>query len=144
MDWLHLLTGFDGRISRQPFWIALLPLLAAELVASYLMGDRLSSTVSLLVAFPQFAIIAKRGHDRNVPTWVVGVFIVGGVILDLFTLAGLSGTPDQPTTAFLALGIPLGIAALVLLIDFGFRRGTVGPNRYGPDPLAGADRASLS
>ena len=26
--------------------------------------------------------------------------------------------------------------ALILLIDFGFRRGTVGDNRYGPDPLA--------
>jgi uncharacterized membrane protein YhaH (DUF805 family) len=79
-----------------------------------------------------------------VPTWVVGGFIVGGVILDLLTLAGLVGTPEQPTTAFLVLGIPLGVAALVLLIDFGFRRGTAGPNRYGPDPLGGASRASLS
>jgi uncharacterized membrane protein YhaH (DUF805 family) len=26
--------------------------------------------------------------------------------------------------------------ALVLLVDLGFRRGTVGPNQYGPDPLA--------
>ena len=145
MDWwLYLLTSFDGRISRQPFWIALLPLLAAELAADFLMGDRWSSIVSLLVAFPQFAIIAKRGHDRNVPTWVVGIFIFGGVILDLLTVAGLAGSPEHPDTIFLVLAIPLGILALVLLVDFGFRRGTAGPNRYGPDPLEGASGASLS
>ena len=144
MDWLYLLTGFEGRISRQPFWIALLPLLAAELASNYLMGDRWSSIVSLLVAYPQFAIIAKRGHDRNVPTWVVGLFIVGGAILDLLTLAGPAGRSEQPSTIFLVLAIPLGIMALVLLADFGFRCGTAGPNRYGPDPLGGPSRANLS
>jgi uncharacterized membrane protein YhaH (DUF805 family) len=33
---------------------------------------------------------------------------------------------------------PFGIMAIILLIDFGFRRGTVGENRFGPDPLEGA------
>jgi uncharacterized membrane protein YhaH (DUF805 family) len=31
--------------------------------------------------------------------------------------------------------VPLGILGLALIVDLGFRRGTVGPNRYGPDPL---------
>jgi uncharacterized membrane protein YhaH (DUF805 family) len=31
-----------------------------------------------------------------------------------------------------------GIVSLALLIELGFRRGTPGPNRYGPDPLAKA------
>jgi uncharacterized membrane protein YhaH (DUF805 family) len=144
MDWLYLLTSFEGRISRQPFWIALLPLLALELIASWLMDDRWSSAISLLLAYPEFAVIAKRGHDRNVPTWLVGVFIAGTVLLDLLTIADLAGTPERPSTIVLTLGIPVALTALVLLIDFGCRRGTAGLNRYGPDPLEASRRANLS
>jgi uncharacterized membrane protein YhaH (DUF805 family) len=35
----------------------------------------------------------------------------------------------------LAILIPYLVFGLALTIDLGFRRGTVGPNRYGPDPL---------
>jgi uncharacterized membrane protein YhaH (DUF805 family) len=35
------------------------------------------------------------------------------------------------TTGFMTTGI-----SLWLLIELGFLRGTVGPNQYGPDPLA--------
>ena len=45
-------------------------------------------------------------------------------------------TEERPSTLFYVVGIPVGLMALVLLIDFGFRRGTAGPNRFGPDPLA--------
>ena len=61
------------------------------------MGDRWSSVVSLMLAYPEFAVFAKRGHDRNVPTWVIGVFIAGGVVLDLLMLAGPGrDRRDQP------------------------------------------------
>ncbi len=41
---------------------------------------------------------------------------------------------------YLVLFIPFvgGLAALVMLIAF-MMRGNVGPNKYGPDPLAGGD-----
>ncbi|HWW34998.1 MAG TPA: DUF805 domain-containing protein [Xanthobacteraceae bacterium] len=29
----------------------------------------------------------------------------------------------------------VGVIGLAVLIELGFRRGTPGPNRYGPDPL---------
>jgi uncharacterized membrane protein YhaH (DUF805 family) len=32
--------------------------------------------------------------------------------------------------------IAVGLVTIVMLIELGFRRGTRGPNRYGPDPLA--------
>jgi uncharacterized membrane protein YhaH (DUF805 family) len=35
----------------------------------------------------------------------------------------------------LAIVVPYGVFALALLVELGFRRGTVGPNQYGPDPL---------
>lgn len=137
MNWIYLLTAIDGRINRQPFWIALVPLIAIEIAAHFAAGERWSSIVSLALIYPTFALFAKRGHDRNVPTWVAGLFAAGSVVADIVLLLGWAGPPDQPTTPFLVLAIVVGIFALILLVDFGFRRGSVGPNRYGPDPLAG-------
>ena len=135
MNWTYLLTSIEGRVNRQPFWIALICLSIPELAAHYAWGDRWSSIVSLILAYPNFAVFAKRGHDRNVPTWVPGVLIAGSIIFSLLTLFDLVGGPGRPNTLFYVLALPLGIMALILLVDFGFRRGTVGPNRYGPDPL---------
>jgi hypothetical protein len=36
----------------------------------------------------------------------------------------------------LAVEVPVAVLGLVLLVELGFRRGTVGPNPNGPDPLA--------
>jgi uncharacterized membrane protein YhaH (DUF805 family) len=36
----------------------------------------------------------------------------------------------------LAIAVPFTVVGLALLVELGFRRGTVGPNQYGPDPLA--------
>ena len=133
---MHLFTSIEGRISRQPFWIGLLPLIGLEIAAHFAMGERWSSIVSLILAYPEFAVFAKRGHDRNVPTWVPGPFIAAGAVLNVLVLLDLVGPMDAPNTLFYVIGVPLGIMALILLVDFGFRRGTVGENRYGPDPLA--------
>jgi uncharacterized membrane protein YhaH (DUF805 family) len=135
MNWADIFTSIDGRISRRPFWIALLVLSAIELSAHFTMGDRPSSVVSLLIAYPEFAVFAKRGHDRNVPTWVAGLFIAGAVVLNLLVLLDLAGPMEQPSTLFYVVGLPVGILGLILLADFGFRRGTAGANQYGPDPL---------
>jgi uncharacterized membrane protein YhaH (DUF805 family) len=136
MNWIHLLTSIDGRISRKPFWIALLLLTIPELAAHVAFGERWSSIVSLLIAYPEFAVFAKRGHDRNVPTWVAGVFMTGAVVLNVLVLLDLVGPMTNPNTLFYVVGVPVGVMGLILLVDFGFRRGTVGANRYGPDPLA--------
>jgi uncharacterized membrane protein YhaH (DUF805 family) len=135
MNWMHLFTSLEGRITRQAFWIGLLCLSVSELAAHFALGERWSSIVSLLIAYPEFVVFAKRGHDRNVPTWVAGVFIAGAVVLNLMTLLDLSGPTTNPTTLFYIVGIPVGVMGLILLVDFGFRRGTAGPNQYGPDPL---------
>jgi len=136
MNWNYLLTSTEGRISRQPFWIALIILIGIEIGAHFAIGERWSSIVSLLLAYPYFAVIAKRGHDRNAPTWIAGVFIAGAVLLDLLVLLDLAGPLDNPNMLLYVILAPFGIMALILLIDFGFRRGTVGENRFGPDPLA--------
>ena len=138
MSWLDLFTSLDGRISRAPFWIATDRAWCDRASGILHLGRAVRArSVGLLLAYPELAVLAKRGHDRNVPTWVPGLFIAGGVILDLLTLAGIAGTPSKPSTIFLIVGIPTGVFALVLLVELGFRRGTAGPNRFGPDPLEG-------
>jgi uncharacterized membrane protein YhaH (DUF805 family) len=138
MDWLYLFNSFEGRIGRQTFWIAFGAAAVANVLACYvagqLDGERLSAIVDLAFTYPQFAVAAKRAHDRNLPIWVLIIFFAINAVLDLFDVLGLSGTPEQPSTAVLVIGLPFTVFGLALLIELGFRKGAAGPNRYGPEP----------
>jgi uncharacterized membrane protein YhaH (DUF805 family) len=140
MDWAYLLNSFDGRISRKTFWIGITVLVAAEilghLVAQALQGDRLSAIVDLAFTYPEFAIATKRAHDRDLPIWILIVFFGGGAMLDLLTVLQLTGSDDQPSAFSLAIAVPFTVLLVALSIELGFRRGTIGPNQYGPDPVA--------
>jgi uncharacterized membrane protein YhaH (DUF805 family) len=72
---------------------------------------------------------------------VIGVFYAA-FAADYFLVefGWLTDFPDQNVTSsvnvvsFIVV-ILLGIFALAFLVELGFRKGTTGPNRYGPDPL---------
>jgi len=140
MDWAYLFNSFDGRISRRTFWTAMVALLIAEIIAHIIaeaiQGDRLSAIVDLAFTYPEFAIAAKRGHDRDMPLWLLITFFCAGAVLDLLTVLQLSGTDEEPSMLSIFIAVPFTVLGLALLIELGFRRGTVGPNQYGPDPLA--------
>jgi uncharacterized membrane protein YhaH (DUF805 family) len=140
MDWAYLLNSFEGRISRKTFWIGMAVLVSAEilghLVAQTLQGDRLSAIVDLAFTYPEFAIAAKRAHDRDLPIWILIVFFGGGAMLDLLTVLQLTGSDEQPNALSLVIAVPFTVLLVALLIELGFRRGTIGPNQYGPDPVA--------
>jgi uncharacterized membrane protein YhaH (DUF805 family) len=140
MDWAYLFNSFDGRISRQTFWTAMVVLLIAEIfahiIAEAIQGDRLSAIVDLAFTYPEFAIAAKRGHDREMPLWLLIIFFGAGAVLDLLTVLELGGTDEEPSMLSIFIAVPFTVLGLALLIELGFRRGTVGPNQYGPDPLA--------
>jgi uncharacterized membrane protein YhaH (DUF805 family) len=139
MDWNYLLNSFNGRISRTTFWIAFGAVIVVELLCDVIAyqaeGDRLTAIVDLAFTYPEFAIAVKRGQDRNMPLWLLGIFFGAGVLLDLLTVLGLAGTSESPNLIARVIGFPTVIFGLALLADLGFRRGTRGPNRYGPDPL---------
>lgn len=139
MDWVYLFTAVHGRISRQPFLIACGVLTLVEIAGQWLayriQGDRLAILVDLAFTYPEFALSVKRANDRNIPTIALGVFFAGSVLLDFLTLIGWDST-DQQNPVTLVILAAWGALALVLLIELAFRRGTVGPNRFGPDPLA--------
>jgi uncharacterized membrane protein YhaH (DUF805 family) len=140
MNWAYLLNSFDGRISRKTFWIAMGAVTVAEifghLIAELIEGDRLSAIVDLAFTYPEFAIAVKRGHDRNMPLWLLIAFFGAGAFLDLLTVLQWAGTEDEPSMLSLAIAIPFTVFGLALLVELGFRQGTPGPNQHGPDPLA--------
>ena len=142
MDWAYLLNSFDGRISRKTFWIAMVAVTIAEVlghfVAEQIQGDRLSAIVDLAFTYPEFAVAVKRAHDRNMPVWLLIAFFAAGAFLDLLTVLELAGTEEQPSMLSLAIALPFTVFGLALLVELGFRKGTPGPNQYGPDPLAKA------
>jgi uncharacterized membrane protein YhaH (DUF805 family) len=107
-----------------------------HLIAETVQGDRLSAIVDLAFTYPEFAIAVKRAHDRNLPLWILVVFFGGGAMLDLLTVLDLTGTREQPSLFSLLIAVPFTVLGLALVVELGFRRGTIGPNQYGPDPLA--------
>jgi uncharacterized membrane protein YhaH (DUF805 family) len=137
--WTYLFTSFHGRINREPFWIACGILAAIEIATQWLAyrieSDRLTAVFDLALTYPEFAVAMKRANDRNLPSWVVGLFFAVNVALDLFILLTGNFDTDNPLNELIIY--PLGLMALILLVELGFRRGTSGPNRFGPDPLSG-------
>ncbi len=140
MDWAYLLNGFHGRIGRQTFWIAFGAVYVINilvcLIADQIQGDRLSAILDLAFTYPEFAVALKRIHDRNLPVWLLIVFFGANGLLDLFSVMGWSVTVGEPNWLALVFLLPFSVLGLALLVELGFRRGTVGPNPNGPDPLA--------
>ena len=70
------------------------------------------------------------------PVWLPGAFFAASAMLDLFTVLGWAGSDEAPSTLSLVIAVPFTVLGLALLVELGFRKGTVGPSQYGPDPLA--------
>ena len=114
MDWKNLFLTYDGRLNRQPYWIGTLVLVVVNVVGSLIgavvggaVGNLIAIIVGLGVLYPSICIAIKRCHDRDKSGWWICI-----------------------------LFIPL-IGFIWWLVEFGFLRGTVGPNRFGADPLEG-------
>ena len=115
MDWNYVFLNFQGRLNRQPFWIATLVLwlvsMGVAFVTSILFGSQSAATtfvqavVALILLIPSLAVAVKRYHDRNKSGWWI-----------------------------LIVFIPI-IGLIWYIVELGFLPGTPGPNRYGPDPL---------
>jgi uncharacterized membrane protein YhaH (DUF805 family) len=116
MDWKYLFTSLEGRIGRQSYWIGILAMAvinAISWLADGLLGTfseqgygAVSGIVSLIMIYPAIMLYAKRWHDRGKSGWWTLILI-----------------------------LPV-IGWLWMLIECGFLRGTEGPYRFGPDPLA--------
>ena len=117
-DWRNFLLSWEGRITRFDYWVRFtVPYVVISTILSFVDGftgnlnldtgmGLLSGVFTIVAIWPSFMVGIKRCHDRDRSGW------------------------------FLLLILLPVIGWIWLLIDLGFLRGTVGPNRFGPDPLA--------
>ena len=113
MSLSQLMFSFEGRIGRKAFWFAIAIFFVAQVVAGLLdwmvagsRGGVISAIVSLVLLIASIAVSVKRWHDRDKSGWW-----------------------------YLIAFIPV-VGGIWMLVENGFLRGTPGPNRFGPDPLA--------
>jgi uncharacterized membrane protein YhaH (DUF805 family) len=147
MNFIRLFTTFSGRIPRSSFWLGFVAVVLILGSGRYLLKRLLGADTpspddlpvmlwGLFAMVPLTALIVKRFHDRDRPSWIgyaaganTALYIPAsyfGYLVDLaqFTLI--------EHIVFWS-SLPLGLFAIV---ENGFLRGTRGPNRYGPAPSA--------
>lgn len=143
--------SLNGRISRSQYWLHyVVPVLVVSIVLSAIAGiaaaagspgiavgfNMLYFVFSLLTLWPGIVVLVKRIHDRDKPGWLVLLPAVTAVLLIITAMSGAMAGSS-------AAGILAGIVAVGLFgigiwffVEFGCLRGTIGSNRYGPDPVA--------
>ena len=150
---IPLLTTFTGRISRREWWIGFVIVLIGSIAGTLLFNpEMLTSEVvvppqwpdtiwQLAWLVPATAITVKRFNDRNWPWWLGYAFGVLGVFLYVAPHFGMVLDPEAGGVDAVAFWVLLA-AIVAAVVDNGFFRGTRGPNRSGPDPLAGAPQSA--
>ncbi len=137
-------------ISRSQYWLKFfLPVfvvslvLAAITVTSGGSSRRLLHIFQLIVLWPGLAILIKRIHDRDKSGALVWFFyrpMMLAVIIAVAAAIAGGGETDSPAASPLWIitalpGIVIAGIGIWFFIEFGCLRGTIGANRYGPDPV---------
>lgn len=145
----------SGRISRSQYWLRFfVPLPVISLILGVLKvanGEvetskgpvsTITLIFQLIVLWPGIAILIKRIHDRNKSGWLVWLFYGPAIAAIIFTIAAIFAAFASGENAVWALGIIaavfwVAVAAVSVwfFVEFGCMRGTIGSNRYGPDPV---------
>jgi uncharacterized membrane protein YhaH (DUF805 family) len=143
MDVGQLFFGFNGRINRAKYWIAILIYAAIALllgVFTYLAGhgsaiESASGMIGIVLLISSIAVSIKRLHDRNRSGWFMLLFYLAPAALLIGCRMFGAGDGEASTTET-AVGF-IAMALLVwAIIELGFLRGTIGNNAYGADPTA--------
>lgn len=150
MDPISRLFAFSGRVTRRGYWLVLVTVMALVLATALafaalatavptpglLSGTSAAAGLGLVaVMWIALATTVKRLHDRDRSGWWWLVFLFAPSLLQGLGRAYARHDPTGAVSAALSLA---GTAVTIwALIELGFLRGTVGDNRFGPDPLAG-------
>jgi uncharacterized membrane protein YhaH (DUF805 family) len=125
------------------------PRLGALLMQGHQWSGWAELVVSVIFAYPTYALCVKRRHDRDNSGLDLLVFMAFSVALSLVWALGLSASPVvaqnamtiQTATWYWPVLIVFIVYAIYIFVVLGFLKGTLGPNRYGPDPLQVAPKA---
>jgi uncharacterized membrane protein YhaH (DUF805 family) len=141
MDWQAFLFSWKGRIGRAQFWLLYLIGTVIGVVLGVAMGlflgreaMRAGNTLTLIALVPMMFLIAsaivRRLHDRNRSGWWLPAYYavyVGGVLL--------ATRSDPDSTQATAIYVAIMALSIWAVLEVGVLRGTVGENRFGPDPI---------
>lgn len=126
VNWDWVLFGFRGRLNRKPYWPSVIPMLVLMVFGYIGMESRSDWSraagvlLCLLVFWMLLATTAKRLHDRDKSAWWMLIFVCVPMTIEDFGWA------------FWLVGVPIFVWGL---IELECRRGMIGPNRWGPDPV---------
>ena len=152
----RLLFGLGGRIHRTDFWVGFVAIVGITSLASLLHGRRVSggalgefftiiTVIAVLSPYCLTAVVVKRLHDLDKSAWHALVLIIAFICAGLAALAHEGLRQSQITVAewrdfwtaafYVSAGLAVAMLAY-LIVRLGFTRGTLGSNRFGPDPAA--------
>jgi uncharacterized membrane protein YhaH (DUF805 family) len=121
MNFTNVLFSFNGRISRKPFWLGLLAVALVQIVLSAVL-----------------TVLTMSSANEGVSMGTILIGLVMAVMLYPVLAIHAKRWHDRDCTGWKALTLIQGIGGLWDLVEVSFMRGTPGPNRFGPDPLAPA------
>ena len=137
---------FSGRASRPEFWWFFLFAFLAQAV----LGLVLPGVAFLVFISPFLAVSVRRFHDTGRSAWWLMLYLASGLGSLILVAIGfvLAFADDSFFTGVeieagdfagfvipLLLGLVTAFVCGILPLVFCAAAGTVGPNRYGPDPL---------
>jgi len=119
----------SGRRSRSSFWDIFILLSVSAFLINIAIDEisLLFFNISLaLIGWLKLVNASKRLHDLNITArWVLAIIIINEIIAYLYMANNY--TESTP--------IPFLIVAGLIYLFLGLKKGTVGVNKYGPDPL---------
>ena len=129
MDWKNLLTSFQGRINRQPYWLGAIVLAVISVVL-------IGGAMALFATYTATDDPTKYDMHMSPIGWIITV--IAYIALIWFGLAiQVKRWHDRDKSGWWVLiGLVPVIGGIWALVECGFLRGTPGANRFGPDPLA--------
>jgi uncharacterized membrane protein YhaH (DUF805 family) len=144
MNPIYLFTRTEGRIPRRTYWIGIVIItlvgVPAVLAGAFLGGSTGAAIVNLFFLWCGFALSVKRAQDRNRHYLFVAAYF--GLLALLTSVQASAAKPVTDKMMDPAVAPAVVVVSLLFLgyfvflfIELGCRRGTIGPNKYGPDPL---------
>jgi uncharacterized membrane protein YhaH (DUF805 family) len=143
--WLQFYFSFTGRATRYDFnvrylltvFVATMIWTGLSLVIWPLMA--LHGVYAFLVMIAGFAVTCRRLHDLNLSGWwQLLVYCIPSVLTGIFAFTiGLAVIANPFLAGFwgmIGMGI-VGAVWLIYILTLSLKRGTVGVNKYGVDPL---------
>lgn len=137
---LRKYAQFTGRATRPEYWWYTLLLIVVSIIGTILDATLNTFAVGALITFglliPNLAVSVRRLHDIDRTGWWIIAPLVLGIVVGFFAFAGfasISSGSGVMSAGLLVAALGLIVMVVVSLVWF-CSDGTVGANRFGPDP----------